>query len=117
MVPFFLDVELNDKVLILTVEQLQHFADVDGYCRCDITAGNRRAVVYVDVGYEDPQPPVTPEAMENLYEAIHYPEKPQACTEMDEELFTTSELNRIGGAIRGYNREAGISFPELNFDL
>jgi hypothetical protein len=117
MVPFFLELELDNKSLTITVEQLQNFADVDGYCRYDITAGQRRAVVYVNVEYEDPQPPVIPQDLETYYEAIHYPELAQAFVDHDEELFSTRELNQIAAAIRQYNREAGISFPEFNFDL
>ena len=117
MVPFFLELELDNKVLTITVEQLQNFADVDGYCRYDITAGERRSVVYVNVECEDPQPPVIPQDLETYYEAIHYPEQAQAFTDDDDELFSTRELNQIAAAIRQYNREAGISFPEFNFDL
>jgi|GEM_PF-1352329 len=117
MVPFFLELELDNKSLTITVEQLQNFADVDGYCRYDVTAGERRAVVYVNVEYEDPQPPVIPQDLEAYYEAIHYPELAQAFVDDDEELFSARELNQIAAAIRQYNREAGISFPEFNFDL
>jgi hypothetical protein len=117
MVPFFLELELDNKSLTNTVEQLQNFADVAGYCRYDITAGERRAVVYVNVEYEDRQPPVTPQDLETYYEAIHYSELAQAFVDDDEELFSTRELNQIAAAIRQYNREAGISFPEFNFDL
>ena len=117
MVPFFLDIELNNRPLTITVEQLQNFADVDGYCRYHITAGDRRAVIYVNVEYEDPQPPVIPQDLETYYEAIYYPELAQAFVDDDEELFSTRELNQIAAAIRQYNREAGISFPEFNFDL
>ena len=117
MVPFFLELELDNKSLTITVEQLQNFSDVDGYCRYDITAGERRAVVYVNVEYEDLQPPVIPQDLETYYEAIHYPELAQAFVDDDEELFSTRELNQIAAAIRQYNREAGISFPEFNFDL
>jgi hypothetical protein len=117
MVPYFLDIELDNKALTITVEQLQNFADVDGYCSYDITCGDRRAVVYVNVEYEDPQPPAIPQDLETYYEAIHYPEQAQAFIDTDDELFKTGELNRIAAAIRQYNREADISFPEFNFDL
>ena len=117
MVPFFLELELDNKSLTITVEQLQNFADVDGYCRYDITAGERRAVVYVNVEYEDLQLPVVPQDLETYYEAIHYPELAQAFVDDDEELFSTRELNQIAAAIRQYNRGTGISFPEFNFDL
>lgn len=117
MVPFFLGIELNNKPLTITVEQLQNFADVDGYCRYDITAGERRSVVYVNVEYEEPQRPVIPQDFDNYYEAIHYPEQAQAFIDDDDELFSARELNLIAAAIRQYNREAGISFPEFNFDL
>lgn len=116
MVPFFLELELDNKMLTITVEQLQNFADVDGYCRYDITAGERRSVVYVNVEYEDPQAPVIPQDLETYYEAIHYPEQAQAFID-DDELFSTKELNLIAAAVRQYNREAGISFPEFNFGL
>jgi len=117
MVPFFLDLELDNKTLTMTVEQLQNFADVDGYCRYDVNTGERRAIVYVNVEYEDPQPPVMPQDLESYYEAIHYPEQAQAFIDDDDELFSTRELNIIAAAIRQYNREAGSSFPEFNFDL
>jgi hypothetical protein len=116
MVPFFLDIEFNHQPLTITVEQLQNFADVDGYCRYDITADDRRAVVYVNVGYEEPLRPVTVQDVENYYEAVHYPEQAQAFID-DDDLFSTRELNLIVVAIRRHNSEAGISFPEFNFDL
>ncbi|SFT04768.1 hypothetical protein [Mucilaginibacter polytrichastri] len=117
MVPFFLELELDNKPLIIAVEQLQNFADVDGYCRYDITAAERRAVVYVNLEYEDLQLPVSPQDLETYYEAIHYPEQAQAFITDDDELFSTKEFNVIAAAIRQYNREAGMSFPEFNFDL
>lgn len=117
MVPFFLTLELDNQALTITVEQLQHFADVDGYCRYHIAAGERRSVIYVNLDYKDPQPPVVPQDLETYYEAVHYPEQPQAYTEADDDMFKIRELNTIAAAIRQYNREGGIIFPEFNFDL
>lgn len=73
--------------------------------------------LFMSTEYEDLQPPVIPQDLETYYEAIHYPEPAQAFVDDDEELFSTRELNQIAAAIRQYNREAGISFPEFNFDL
>ncbi|SDE62888.1 hypothetical protein SAMN05216464_10820 [Mucilaginibacter pineti] len=118
MVPYSVEIELGNKMCALLVEQLQNFADVDGFCRYDVTAGERRSIIYVNVEYEDPQPLQTVADVENYYELIHYIGQPrQAYPETDDELFTTSELNTIAAAIRQYNREAGIRFPEFNFDL
>jgi hypothetical protein len=117
MVPFFVEIELENKPLTISAEQLDSFHDVDGYCRYDVTAGERRAVIVVNVGCEEPARPNTPQEAENYYEAIHYPEQPQAYTEKCDELFMTAELNTIARAIRQHNREAGISFPEFNFNI
>ena len=117
MVPFFLELELDNKMLTITAEQLQNFADVDGYCRYDITCGDRRSVVYINVDYVEPQQPVTVQDWEDHYEAIHYEKQAQAFIDDYNELFSKRELNLIAASIRQYNREAGISFPEFNFDL
>lgn len=37
MVPFNLEIQLEGNPVIITVEQLERFADVDGYTRYDIT--------------------------------------------------------------------------------
>ena len=95
MVPFELEVELNDKPVTVSVEQLERFADVDGYTRYDITIGERRSVVYVNVPDEQP---VLPDYNE-------------------EDVFTPEECKTIASAIRQYNREAKVVFAQFLLDF
>jgi hypothetical protein len=95
MVPFVLELELENKPLIIMVEQLERFADVDGYTRYDVTGGERRSVIYVNVTDESPVNP--------------------ACNE--EEIFTAEECTVIAGAIRQYNRETKVVFAQFLLDF
>jgi hypothetical protein len=113
MVPYNLEVELENKPVEITVEQLERFADVGGFSAYDITAGDRRSVVQVNVTYEPPV--VTPQDAEAYFEAVHYPETLPAYDER--EVFTPEELRAIGAAIRQYNREARVVFAQFLLDF
>jgi len=95
MVPFILTVEVENEPLVLTVEQLERFADVDGYTRYDVTAEGRRSVIYVNVADDVP--------------AVY------ACD--DQDLFTPEECRIIGMAIRQYNSEARVVFAQFLLDF
>lgn len=101
MVPFNVEIELENTPVSLTVEQLDRLADEDGFIRFDVRAGERRAVIYVNV--EDQlSPPATAQDAEAYFEAVHYPETLPAFSTDDE--FTADEVKLIANAIRQYNR-------------
>ena len=93
MIPFDLEVEIENNALTISAEQLERFADVDGYTRYTITAGDRRTVVYVNIESEQPL------AYEN------------------QDLFFTEELTAIAAAIRKYNRENKVIFAQFLLDF
>jgi hypothetical protein len=93
MVPFELELEINNKPLIISAEQLERFADVDGYTRYDVKAGERRSVVYVNIESEEP---------------LAY---------NDPDYFLTEELTAIAAAIRQYNRENNVVIAQFLLDF
>jgi len=95
MVPFILTVETENEPVVLTVEQLERFADVDGYTRYDVTAEGRRSVMYVNVADDAP-----------VVYAFD-----------DQELFTPEECRNIAVAIRQYNNEARVVFAQFLLDF
>jgi len=95
MVPFILTVETEKEPVVLTVEQLERFADVDGYTRYDVTADGRRSVVYVNVADDSP--------------AVYAFD--------DADQFRPDECRIIGAAIRQYNDEARVVFAQFLLDF
>jgi hypothetical protein len=93
MVPFNLEIQLEDNPVIITAEQLERFADVDGYTRYDITENSRRSVVYVNIESEQPL------AFD------------------DQELFFPEELKAIAAAIRQYNKENNVVIAQFLLDF
>jgi hypothetical protein len=106
MVPFNLEIELENITMQSSIERLDRLADEDGFIRFDATIGERRSVIYVNV--ENDLPPVTPQDAEAYFEAVNYPEQLSAFSE--EEVFTRREVMVIGKAIRNYNQELKIYF-------
>ena len=95
MVPFILAIEVENEPLELTVEQLERFADVDGYTRYDVTAAGRRSLIYVNVTDDLP--------------AVYAFD--------DQDLFTPEECRNIAIAIRQYNDEARVVFARFLLDF
>lgn len=93
MVPFELELEINNKPLVISAEQLERFADVDGYTRYDIRAGERRSVVYVNIQSEEPL----------------------AYNDLDS--FLAEELTAIAAAIRQYNQENNVVIAQFLLDF
>jgi hypothetical protein len=106
MVPFNLEIELENTMVPASIEQMDRLADADGFIRFDVTAGERRSVVYVNV--ENDLPPATPQDAEAYFEAVNYPEQVSAFSE--EDVFTRDEVIVIGQAIRNYNHELKVYF-------
>lgn len=73
MVAFELELELENKPLKISVEQLDRLADAEGFIRFDVTAGEHRSVIYVNV--ENDLPLVTPQDAEAYFEAVNYPSR------------------------------------------
>jgi hypothetical protein len=101
MVPFDVELEFENKPLTITAEQLDRLADEDGFIRFDITTGERRSVIYVNMEEELPQP-VTRQNPETHFEAVHYPEHLPAFSLDD--VFTLDEVRIIGKAISDHDR-------------
>lgn len=93
MVPFNLEIEFEGNPVIIMVEQLERFADVNGYTRYDVTENNRRSVVYVNIESEQP----------SAYD--------------DQECFLEEELTSIAAAIRQYNRENNVVIAQFLLDF
>jgi hypothetical protein len=86
MVPFNLEFEFIEGQVAGTAEQLDQLTDTVGFMRYQITAGELRSVICMNME-EEPPVPVTLQNAENYYEAIHYPEQ---LSDFDEdEVFTT----------------------------
>jgi len=93
MVPFELELEINNKPLVISAEQLERFADVDGYTRYDVREGERRSVVYVNIESEQP------------------------LAWNDPDCFIAEELTAIAAAIRRYNRENNVVIAQFLLDF
>lgn len=93
MVPFDLELELENNPLTISAEQLERFADADGYTCYDVRAGERRTVVYVNIESEQPT------------------------TYNDPDCFSPEELKAIAVAIRQYNRENKVVFAQFLLDF
>jgi hypothetical protein len=117
MLPFNLEIELENTAVTITVEQLERFADIDGYTRYDVRTGERCSVIYVNVEYEPPVL-VTSQDVESYFEALHYPE--QLLAYNDEDLFTPEELKIIACAILQHNKDENVAimtFPKITDDF
>jgi hypothetical protein len=112
MIPFNLEVDMACEHVLLKAEQLERFADADGFSRYDIRSGERRSVVWINVNYE-PQI-VTPQDAEAHFEAVNYPEQLPAYDQ--QEIFTLVELGNIAAAIRKHNRESKVVFAQFLLD-
>jgi len=93
MIPFELELEINNKPLVISAEQLERFADVDGYTRYDVRAEGRRSVVYVNIESEQP------------------------LAWNDPDCFSAGELTAIAAAIRQYNRENNVVIAQFLLDF
>lgn len=102
MVPFNLTIELENEPCEAVVEQLDRLADADGFVRYDVTCGERRSVIFVNV--ENDLPLTTPQDAEAYFEAVNYPEQVDYFSE--EEVFSLEEVRLIGKAVQEFNRAA-----------
>jgi hypothetical protein len=114
MVPINLKLRFGDSQVAGTAEQLDQIADTAGFIRYQVTAGERRSVICVNV--EDVPPiPLTPQDAENYYEAIHYPEHLEGFSE--EEVFTPEEISTIAAEIIAYIDTRKLKFDLMHFDF
>jgi hypothetical protein len=114
MVPFNLEFESGQDRVAGTAEQLDQLADTAGFMRYQVTVGDRRSVVCVNI--EDIPPlPLTPQDAENYYEAIHYSEHTSGISE--EEVFTLEEISAITAEIKGYNDTRSLKFDQMHFNF
>jgi hypothetical protein len=93
MVPFNLEIQVDGNSVIITTEQLERFADIDGYTRYDVREGDRRSVVYVNIESEQP---------------LAYD---------DPDCFLAEELTAIAAAVRQYNRENNVIIAQFLLDF
>jgi len=114
MVPFNLEFEFEDRLVAGTAEQLDQLADTAGFMRYQVTAGERRSVICMNMEEETQTPMTSPDA-ENHYESIHYPEQ---LSDFDEdEVFTPEEVGVIAAAIKAYNNSRALKFDQMHFDF
>jgi hypothetical protein len=86
MVPFHLDIELQEGPVGLEVEQLDYLADEEGFIRYDVRTEDRRAVISVPI-----EQPLNPEDVNfNAVQAI-------------DEAFCDEDMVTIMKAIQDYN--------------
>jgi len=98
MVPFEIEIELNNTPVSVQVEQLDYLADENGRMRYDIRSGMRQAVILVDIGQDPVHPDFTFEAMQAI-----------------DEPFSGEELLAIINGIRGFNEQLRVPFNRLPF--
>ena len=114
MVPFHLELRLGENQVAVIAEQLDQLADTAGFMRYQVTAGERRSVVCVNIE-EGPQQSVTASDAESYYEAVHYPDQDLGFSE--DEVFSAEEVDMIVTAIRAYNNSRRLTFDQMNFDF
>jgi hypothetical protein len=96
MVPFHLEIELEEGTVGLEVEQLDYLADEDGFIRYDVRSVERRAVISVPIERSsDPD--------ELSFSAV------QAA----DEAFSDEDIVRIMKAIQDYNEELAAYFKRF----
>lgn len=98
MVPFEIEIELNNIPGSVEVEQLDYLADENGRIRYDVRSGFRQAVILVDIGQDPAHPDFTFEAMQAIGEP-----------------FSGEELLAIIKGIRGFNNQLRVPFTRLPF--
>ena len=98
MVPFEIEIELNNIPVALQVEQLDYLADENGLMRYDVRGDLRHAVLSVNIEDDPGHPDFTFEAMQ-----------------AEDESFTGDELLLIIRAIREFDAQARYPFNRLPF--
>lgn len=98
MVPFNLQLEINARLLTISVEQLEQLADSVGFMRYQIRSFNHNTVILVNI--EEKQ--LAPEAVIGFSE---------------DDVFTPDEVKVIAAAIRQYNSGRKLTFDQMTFDF
>lgn len=98
MVPFEIEIELDNIHVSLQVEQLDYLADENGLMRYDVRADLRQAIISVNIEDDPAHPDFTFEAMQPA-----------------DESFSGDELVLIIKAIRDHNDQLRLPFNRLPF--
>jgi len=98
MVPFNLQLELSNRLVTISAEQLDQLTDTTGFMRYQIRTFNHHSVIFVNLGEE----PLSPEDVPGFSE---------------DEAFTLDEVRIIAAAIRQYNSEHKLNFDQMAFDF
>ena len=98
MVPFEIEIELNDHAVRLWVEQLDYLADENGLIRYDVRGDACHAVVSVNIENNPGHPDFTFEAMQAADESL-----------------SGDELLTIIKSIRDYNDRPALAYNRLPF--
>ncbi|WP_345952933.1 hypothetical protein [Mucilaginibacter sp. PAMB04168] len=114
MVPFNLEFEFEEGHVAGTAEQLDQLTDTVGFMRYQVTAGERRSVICINMEEESPTPVASRDA-ENHYEAVHYPEQLSSFSE--DEVFTPEEVSMIAAEIKVYNQTRSPKFDQMHLDF
>ena len=98
MVPFNLQLEINERLLTISVEQLDQLADTIGFMRYQIRTFNYNTVIFVNIEEEQ----LSPEDIIGFSE---------------DDVLTLDEIKVIAAAIRQYNDGRKLKFDQMTFDF
>lgn len=98
MVPFNLQLEINERLLTISVEQLDQLADTIGFMRYQIRTFNYNTVIFVNIEEEQ----LSPEDIIGFSE---------------DDVLTLDEIKAIATAIRQYNDGRKLKFDQMTFDF
>jgi hypothetical protein len=98
MVPFNLQLEINERLLTISVEQLDQFADNVWFMRYQVRTFNHNTVVFVNIEGEQ----LSPEDIIGFSE---------------DDVFTLDEVKVIAAAIRRYNDGRKLKFDQMTFNF
>ena len=100
MLNFEIDVLMGEEPVTLQVEELDSWADADGYLRYKVKLGRLTSVIAFDTRYWKAPLLITPEDVDDYYEIIHYPDVPKFYS--DNNNFMSEEIGLIRMAIGKY---------------
>jgi hypothetical protein len=98
MVPFNLQIELNERLVTFSAEQLDQLVDNVGFMRYQIRIFNHYSLIYVNID-NDPLEPG---------DVIGFSE---------DDTFSLDEVKVIAAAIRDYNRSHQLNFGQMPFEF
>ncbi|MDT3402283.1 hypothetical protein [Mucilaginibacter terrae] len=114
MVPFNLELEFPDQRMTGTAEQLDQIADNDGFMRYQVSLGERRSIICVNIE-EGWAQSVSAADSESSHEGVQDPGHHSGISE--DEVFKADEVGIIVSAIKAYNDSRKLTFDQMHFDF